>query len=85
MEPKKKRKSEGRKSLNNIEAPNFESDKEKLGFSPLTFVDNIVNSVHDIACDLVDDAENKLSKAFPKYRKEIENVCCKRQLSKKFH
>ena len=46
--------------MNNLEPEEFLSDKEILGFQPLDVVDEIINSVHDSACDLVDETEEHL-------------------------
>lgn len=74
MAERPKRKSSGRRSLNALAVEEFKSDEEILGFPPLDVIDDIINSVHDSACDIVDETEERVCKKFPDHIEKLQHV-----------
>ena len=74
--PKPRRKSGGRRSLNDIDAGAYDREEDILGFSPVTLIDDVINAVHDYACDIVDDLEEELAEAYPEDADTLHEVRC---------
>ena len=69
-----KRKSAGRRSLNNIDSGAYVREEEILGFSPVVLIDDVINAVHDYACDIVDDIQEDLAVNYPDHTDDLSKV-----------
>ena len=53
----------------------IKTDEEVLGFKPLDVIDELINSVHDSVCDIIDETEQRVSPKFPTENiTEVQNV-----------
>lgn len=72
--PRKDRK-QSRKSENTHNLDQYQQIIKALGFSPIEVIDEIVNTVLNLACDEVDSLEERLCNDLPeKYHKSIQDV-----------
>lgn len=56
----------------------YSNIKSLVGFHPLSFVDDVINSTNDYCCDSVEELANFLrghKTIGKKYKQEIEQVC----------